>query len=41
MMAGAPSLHEGVGLDFEDLLTAQEPPLNHAGTATQPAEFKE
>lgn len=40
MAAGAPSLHES-GLDFEDLLTAQEPPLNHAGTAAQPAEFKE
>lgn len=41
MAPGAPSLHEGGGLNFEDLLTALEPPLNPAGTAAQPAEFKE
>ncbi|MFC3727165.1 hypothetical protein [Neoaquamicrobium sediminum] len=39
--AGALSLHEGAGLDFEDLLKALERPLNHAGTAPQAAEFKE
>lgn len=30
-----------VGLDFEDLVTALEPPPNHAGTAAQAAELAE
>ncbi|MGY3539846.1 hypothetical protein ACVIIY_004066 [Bradyrhizobium sp. USDA 4515] len=30
-----------VGLDFEDLVTALEPPPNHAGTTAQAAELAE
>jgi hypothetical protein len=41
MAAGAPSLHEGGGLDSEDLMTARESQLNHASTAAQAAEEKE
>lgn len=41
MAVGAPRLHGEVGLDFEDLVTALEPPPNDIGTAAQAAELKE